>query len=244
MSSSGNYTQYYLKWHKNTDAHRNGMISFYHRLIGSYLPKDPTAAILDVGCGMGFALHYLRLQGYANIAGIDTDSGQVQLARQCSLPVTHVTDSVAFLKESMTKIDFLLCLDVLEHVPKILHLDFLSSIYQTLKPKGRLILSVPNANSSIAARWRYNDWTHETSFTEHSLDFVLSNAGFQKIMIEPAEFMLRPRLFFLPISGSRHWWAFCFFRFFRRLEMMAELGPEQGRKIPLSLNLLAIADKS
>ena len=244
MSSVGNYTQYYLKWHKDTDAHRNGLRTFYHRLIGPYLPKDPSASILDVGCGMGFALHYLRLQGYVNIAGIDTDSGQVKLASQNSLPVTLVTDSVAFLKKSPTKIDFLLCLDVLEHLPKSLHLDFLSSIYQALKPKGRLILSVPNANSSIAARWRYNDWTHETSFTEHSLDFVLSNAGFQRITIQPAEFVLRPRLSFLPISGSRHWWAFCFFRLFRRLEMMAELGPEQGRKIPLSLNLMAIADKS
>jgi SAM-dependent methyltransferase len=130
-----------------------------------------------------------------------------------------------------------------EHVPKEFHLDLLRSIHQSLEPEGRLILTVPNANSSLAARWRYIDWTHETSFTEHSLDFVLSNAGFQKITIQPAEFLFRPRFFYLPISGSRHWWAFCFFRFFRRLEMMAELGPDQGRKIPLSLKLLAIADK-
>jgi len=123
-------------------------------------------------------------------------------------------------------------------------LDLLRSIHQSLKPGGRLILTVPNANSSLSARWRYIDWTHETSFTEHSLDFILSNAGFGQIDIRGSEFNRRPPLPFLPISGSRHWWAFCFFRLFRRLEMMAELGPDQGRKVPLSLNLLAIADKS
>ena len=244
MSSSGNYTQYYLKWHKNTDAHRNGMASFYHRLIGPYLPKDPTAAILDVGCGMGFALHYLRLQRYVNIAGIDTDSGQVQLARQSSLPVTHVTDSVAFLKESVTKFDFLLCLDVLEHIPKRLHLDFLSSIYHALKPKGRLILSVPNANSSIAARWRYNDWTHETSFTEHSMDFLLFNSGFSKISVFASEFGVRPKWIFLPRKSTLLWALFQFYRLWRRGEMIAELGSEQGRAIPLSLNLLVVADRN
>jgi hypothetical protein len=105
------------------------------------------------------------------------------------------------------------------------------------------VLTVPNANASLGMRWRYNDWTHTASFTEHSLDFVLFNAGFRKINVSPAEFVRRPKWYFLPIGGARHWWAFCFFRLFRRLEMMAELGPEQGRQVPLSLNLLAVADR-
>ena len=55
---------------------------------------------------------------------------------------------------------------------------------------------------------------------------------------------MRPKWFFLPVGGSRHWWALKFFRLFRRLEVMAELGPDQGKKVPLSLNLLAVADKA
>ena len=128
-------------------------------------------------------------------------------------------------------------------MPKTLLL-FLSSIYHALKPKGRLILSVPNANSSIAARWRYNDWTHETSFTEHSIDFLLFNSGFSKISVFASEFGVRPKWIFLPRKSTLLWALFQFYRLWRRGEMIAELGSEQGRAIPLSLNLLVVADRN
>ena len=200
--------------------------------------------ILDVGCGMGLALGFLHQAGFSNLKGIDSDVGQVRLAQESHLPAIHVPDTVGYLKGKMATADTVLCLDVLEHIPKKIQIDFLGAIFQALKPGGRLLLTVPNANSSLANRWRYNDWTHELSFTEHSLDFVLYHAGFRTITVSPAEFIQRPRFFFLPVAGSRHWWAFRFFRFLRRMEMMAELGPDQGRQVPLSLNLLAVADKA
>jgi len=115
-----------------------------------------------------------------------------------------------------------------------------------LSAGGEFICTVPNANSAVSMRWQHNDWTHHSSFTEISLDFLLYNAGrFSDIRTYPAEFLQRPQKYWLPfLSGARHWWAFHFFRMWRRLEMMAELGPEQGRNIPLSLNLLSVAKKS
>lgn len=237
------YTHYYLKWHKNTKAHEQHIHSHYENLLGPYLPKDKSARIFDIGCGTGLALDFLRRSGFSRMEGIDTDEGQAKLAMENGLPVVYVKDPITHLKSRENSADIILCLDVLEHIPKVDQIEFLSAIFLSLKPGGYLIMTVPNANSSISPRWRYNDWTHETSFTEHSLDFVLFHAGFKNIQIKPAEFVRRPDLFFLPLAGGRHWWAFKFFRMFRRLEMMAELGPEQGRKIPLSLNLLAIAYK-
>mgnify|MGYP006272538785 FL=1 len=237
------YTRYYLKWHKNTPEHRDFVASHYKSLLLTHLPADKSGHIIDVGCGTGLALSFLQGVGYKFIEGVDSDVGQVKLAKEAGLPVVHSLDTVGHLRERRGLAKCVLCLDVLEHIPKAGQIRFLQAIFEALQPGGRLILTVPNANSSIAMRWRYNDWTHETSFTEHSLDFVLFHAGFQKITVSPAEFVRRPPWYFLPISGGRHWWAFCFFRLFRRLEMMAELGPEQGRKVPLSLNLLAIADR-
>lgn len=237
------YTRHYLKWHKNTPSHRELVAKYYQDLLGPYLPKNLEALVLDVGCGIGLALGYLRSAGFKNIEGVDADPGQVKLACESGLPVLHSTDTQLYLAEKAGRAGCVLCLDVLEHIPKNQQIEFLKAIYQSLRPGGRLILTVPNANSAVGLRWRYIDWTHEISFTEHSLDFVLFHAGFHKITILPAGKVRRPRLFFLPVSGTRYWWAFCFFRLFRRLEMMAELGPDQGRKVPLSLNLLAIADK-
>jgi len=237
------YTRYYLKWHKNTASHRDFVSSHYRNLLGPLLPKNLEAWILDVGCGMGLALGFLKASGFKNIEGVDTDAGQINLAQEAGLPAKLVADTTKYLSERKRSSDCVLCLDVLEHIPKAEQIPFLQGIFEVLKPQGRLILTVPNANSTLGMRWRYNDWTHETSFTEHSLDFVLFHAGFQTITVSPAEFVRRPKWFFLPVSGGRHWWAFCFSRLFRRLEMMAELGPEQGRQVPLSLNLLAVAER-
>lgn len=238
------YTRHYLKWHKNTPDHEKFVKNYYKDLLSPHLPKNKSGLIIDVGCGTGLALDFLKNTGYQSIEGFDTDAGQAKIAAERKLPVKHVDDSIAQLKEKGLVASCILCLDVLEHVPKNYQINFLRAIYYALKPGGRLILTVPNANSALASRWRYIDWTHEASFTEHSLDFVLFNAGFKAISVFPAEFNRRPKLFFLPVGGSRHWWAFRFFRLFRRLEMMAELGPEQGKKVPLSLNLLAVADKA
>jgi len=237
------YTRHYLKWHKNTPAHRDFVANHYRNLLGSFLPKNSEAFIVDVGCGMWLALVFLKDSGFRNLEGVDTDSGQIKLTCEAGLPGKLVENTAKYLAKKKGSAECILCLDVLEHIPKAEQIQFLRGIYEALKPQGRLILTVPNANSSLGMRWRYIDWTHETSFTEPSLDFVLFHAGFRKITISPAEFVRRPKWFFLPVGGVRHWWAFCFFRLFRRLEMMAELGPEQGRQVPLSLNLLAVADR-
>lgn len=238
------YTRYYLKYHQDNPAHRATMHTFYHRLLGPYLPHDPAVAILDVGCGMGFTMETLRQLGYRRVEGIDTDNHQVALAQAAKLPVAHVEDSTDFLRQHPGTRDLILCLDVLEHISKDAQLAFASAIRMALKPGGRAIFSVPNANAALAARWQYNDWTHEMSFTENSIDFLLFNAGFSKISIIPSEFVHRPRWIWLPRKSTLLWALFRFYRIWRRGEMIAELGPQQGKAVPLSLNLLVVADRN
>jgi SAM-dependent methyltransferase len=218
------------------------MAAYHHRVLKPHLPGNPESAALDIGCGMGFALEALHQLGYRRLEGFDTDKNQVALAQKAGLPVIWAEDSLSFLAERAGSKDLILCLDVLEHVPKGDQLAFASAIRQALKPGGRAIFSVPNANSALASRWRYIDWTHETSFTEHSIDFLLFNAGFSKISVSASEFCVRPKWVFLPRKSTLLWALFRFYRLWRRGEMIAELGPEQGRSAPLSLNLLVVAD--
>ena len=237
------YTRYYLKWHDDSDAHRAAMISYYRNLLASLLPADKGAKVLDVGCGMGFALLALRDMGFTNLSGVESDEGQSKSCQTKNLDVTLADDTIEFLKQQAGKHDLILCLDVIEHIPVGIQLAFVHALSAALRSSGKLICTVPNANSVLAARWRYNDWTHAASFTEHSLDFLLYNGGFTDIKVSGYEFNRRPKHLWLPVGGTRHWWAFRFFRLFRRLEMMAELGPAQGRAVPLSLNLIATANK-
>ena len=218
------------------------MSSHHQRILKPHLPLNPDSAVLDVGCGMGFALESLRQLGYRHLEGFDTDKNQVALAQKAGLPVLWAENPLSFLAERTGSKDLILCLDVLEHVPKTGQLAFASAIRQALKPGGRAILTVPNASSALASRWRYIDLTHETSFTEHSIDFLLFNSGFSKISAFASEFGVRPKWIFLPRKSTLLWALFQFYRLWRRGEMIAELGPVQGRAIPLSLNLLVVAD--
>lgn len=237
------YTRYYLKWHNDSDAHRAAMIAYNRNLLEALLPADKTVKVLDVGCGMGFALLSLREMGFTNVSGVESDAGQVNSCRAKNLEVTLTDDTTAFLLERASAYDVIISLDVIEHIPVAAQMGFIRGIGSALRPGGRFICTVPNANSALAARWRYNDWTHAASFTEHSLDFLLYHGDMTDIKISGYEFNKRPKNVWLPIGGARHWWAFRFFRLFRRLEMMAELGPTQGRTVPLSLNLIATATK-
>ena len=116
-------------------------------------------------------------------------------------------------------------------------------MFRGLKKGGRLIATVPNASSPLAGRWRYICWTHHTSFTEHSLDFLLYHAGFDNIHVFGAGSFRRPRLPFLIRPAVFRWLLLMFVRSFRRMEILAELGWKEGRSVPLSLNLLGVADK-
>jgi len=106
---------------------------------------------------------------------------------------------------------------------------------------GLMLCSVPNANSSFAARFRYGDYTHSSAFTEHSLDFLLFHGGFRDIRV--VEDDIKPRLPWIPRPTLLHWYLRFLFRFMRRLNAVAEFGYEQGSVVPLSLNLLCAARK-
>jgi SAM-dependent methyltransferase len=237
------YTHHYRKWHEDSDAHAAAMSHHFRRLLGPHLPASHASPVLDVGCGMGFALLGLRDAGFGNLRGIDRDEGQVAAAVARGLAVTAVDDSIAYLRANRGVYALILCLDVIEHVPVQEQLPFANALLEALADDGRLICTVPNANASLAPRWRYIDWTHTSSFTEHSLDLLLHSAGFRRIRILPGEVGRTVRFPWLPRKASLSYLAWRFFRGMRRLELMAELGADQARHIPLSLNLMAVASR-
>jgi 2-polyprenyl-3-methyl-5-hydroxy-6-metoxy-1,4-benzoquinol methylase len=252
LLQSIDYTRQYQRWHSDTPEHIQAMKKFCGDLLLPYLPADKNIRILDVGCGMGFTLMALKDMGYKTVEGIDIDRGQVESCQAKHLSVTQVEDSVAYLSSQIEQYDLIVSLDVIEHVPKDSQLSFVRSIQNSIKPGGKLICTVPNANAGLASRWQYDDWTHYHSFTEHSLDFLLYNSGFAEIQIHPTEFFHPPTFKLISrnwIRGSfwksvLHWQLFRFVRTFRRIEMVAELGWDQGQFVPLSLNILATAVKS
>lgn len=235
------YSRYYRKWHKTDEDYVEKRIKFYKRYVKRFLPGDQKIKILDIGCGMGFLLVALNRMGYKNCMGIDISIEQIDVAQGFGLNVSHVEDSLDFLKNNEESFDVILAFDVIEHIPINDQLSFIKAICNALKSDGKFVCTVPNANSILASRWRYGDWTHFCSFTENSLDFLLYNGGFKNITIGNDE--LRPRYIWLPRFNSILWFYRKFMRGLYRLQLMAEMDPFEAWQIPLSVNLLGVAKK-
>ncbi len=238
-----NYSIHYRKWHSDSEEHFEAMCIYYKKKFLHLLPQNKEISILDIGCGFGLLLYCLREIGYKNCKGIDISNQQIEVAKKKGLDVECVLDTNKWLEEKKEKFDVIFLLDVLEHIKKEDQLKLLQNIYHSLKKGGKLIVTVPNSNSTFGLRWRYIDWTHEISFTEHSLEFILLNSGFKNVRIEEIEYIDKPKYPFIVRKSVLQWFLFKFFRYIRRLQAIAELGYDQGSKIPLSLNILGVAEK-
>lgn len=235
------YSRHYARSHPDTAEHNVGLQNLMTRWLEPHLPERD-CEIFDVGCGRGYALDWLRRKGYTRLHGIDPDAGQIVYAKNLGLQVEQVDDSTAYLTSRPENFDFVLLMDVLEHVSHERQLPLLRAIHGALRPGGRLLCTVPNANSPAASHWRHFDYTHQLLFTTESLEFVLTQAGFQVPKLQGLEFIAPPRwCFWPPRKVTFRWWLRQFARIQPRLTLTGELGWKAGWRVPLSPNLLAIA---
>jgi len=143
--------------------------------------------ILDIGCSSGNLGAELVKRKKCVVDGIDIDAKDVELAKK-KLRNAYVVD---IERDEFTMLDkqydAVLMMDVIEHL--IDPVAALKKIGKLLKPKGRLIFSVPNmAHVSVRldlllGEFQYRqvgllDHTHLHFYTEETLLKVLKSAGF------------------------------------------------------------------
>ncbi len=102
--------------------------------------------ILEVGCGRGDFIGRFPAAPGSEIRGIETNPSAVAQARRKGLPVS-LGAAGAPDAGPPGSLDGVCAFQVLEHVPD--PRGFLESLVRLLRPGGRLILSVPNADSFI-----------------------------------------------------------------------------------------------
>lgn len=155
---------------------------YLRELVAAHFPLDRSAKVLDIGCGYGALLHFIREAGYCDSAGIDTSAEQVALARSLGLDRVEEGDIVAHIRNvAEATYDVVVAFDVLEHFTRSEVLDLLGSIKRIVKPGGKIIAHVPNGSSPFVGSVLYGDFTHELAFTEQSLQQVATALGFVQI---------------------------------------------------------------
>lgn len=156
------------------------------------LPVDKKARILDIGCGDGKFLFFLQQNGYTGIEGLELSLQQAEEARKhLKCPIHVVEDTTAFLLDHPSTYQMIAMNDVLEHIPKHDTVSLLRGVLNAIQPGGNLVVNVPQISGFTSIFCRYNDFTHETIFTEMSLKQVLLSAGFSNMRFIPQKWPIK-----------------------------------------------------
>jgi len=207
------------------------------RLIRQHFPADKNAAVLDLGCGHGALLHFARDAGYTNLRGVDGSLQQVAAARRLGIEgVTEGDLNDTLEAQADASLDVVVAFDVIEHFTRDEVLPFVDQVRRVLRPGGRWIIHVPNAESPFGGRMRYWDLTHELAFTRTSLAQLLLSSGFADVRC----FEDAPAVH--GATSALRWMLWKGFRGVLRLYIAAETGDASNKHI-FSQNLLAVASR-
>ena len=133
-----------------------------------------SAAVLEVGCGQGSLLRWLRTRGLMGIHGVDASPGDVEFANAQLGPGTVACgDAIAYLEAHPGSYDLIVAKALLEHIPKEQLLRIVRALGGALRSDGRVLIDVPNMDWLAAPHERYMDLTHEVGFTRESLAALL-----------------------------------------------------------------------
>jgi len=206
----------------------------YETNLANYLPADRDAKILDIGCGWGQFLSWLKQKNYRELEGIDMGSDQVEHCRSVGLNASQASNSILYLRERVETYDLVTLHHVIEHVPPTEGLELLKAMRDSLRPGGIAIVQTPNMSAVSAGFSRYIEFTHVTGYTESNLHEALLLAGFARASVFGSRTPLRftpKRLLWMGLQSClRAAW---------RVALFSELGSDAPHI--LTKNLYAVA---
>lgn len=232
--------RHYLADLRGTDLHDlgatlSGTAPYLGKLIREHLPRDKSIRILDLGCGYGALLYWLKKAGYRCLEGVDRSPEQVEGAHSLGLDFVKQDDIMGHLiQRQSASCDVVFAFDVLEHFAKEEALRFADEVSRVLDHGGLFILHLPNGGGIFGGSVIHGDFTHELTLTSRSLGQILRCAGFSEVRTFEDRPIVRGLL-----STARHViWMLA--RTFWRIAYAAETGDLWGDLI-LSQNFLAVA---
>ncbi len=163
--------------------------AFVRKDIEPLLPPR-AGRVLEVGCGGGATLAWLKASGRAGwTVGIELFADAAAVARE-RLDELYEGDVDQHLgRFAPGTFDLVLCLDVLEHL--VDPWGTLRRLQSLLRPGGQIIVSLPNVRHHsivlpllLSGKWRYEDAgimdrTHLRFFSRETAIDLLQQAGLQ-----------------------------------------------------------------
>ena len=147
----------------------------------------PEMSILELGCGNGLFLSFLRQWGAKDVVGVDGDRRVLgEMPPEIAVQVT-IADFRAYFAATtgQRRFDRVVMFDVFEHFSPLEGVALLKNIAPLLAPGGRIVIRVPNMASPFALSVQFNDVTHRNAYTPGSLRQVAQAAGCKPLAFRP-----------------------------------------------------------
>ena len=172
-----------------------GDVYFAHvrREIELLLP-DKISRVMEIGCGAGDTLNYLKQTGRCDwVCGVELESGAAAQAREKLDMFIEGNIEHQNLPMAPESLDVILCLDVLEHL--VDPWNVIHKLDKLLKPGGSIIASIPNVRHFhvslpllFRGKWQYVDAglldkTHLRFFVHDSAVELMECSGLRVDMV-------------------------------------------------------------
>lgn len=164
-------------------ARRKIIFDWVFRMLADY----SAPRMLDMGCGTGFNMEYLRNNGYSHIVGLDFSSEALTLCQSRNLPHLVCGDGTRspLRHESF---DVIMALDLIEHLDD--DVQTLQECARLLRSNGSLVIFVP----AFRFLWSLQDEVsrHRRRYTANELEQKLRTAGLSITKLTYANMLLFP----------------------------------------------------
>jgi len=146
-----------------------------------YLPIIDRHRVLDVGCGAGEFLHFLKRHGREAL-GIDLEAQEVERARARGLEAQQA-EALAFLQGTEERFAAISLLQVIEHVPAAQVRPLVAACAAALAPGGVLLLETVNLRHPNALNGFYTDPTHQAPLSDSYLSLLARWNGLENVQL-------------------------------------------------------------
>jgi cyclopropane fatty-acyl-phospholipid synthase-like methyltransferase len=136
--------------------------------------------VLELGCGVGLFLAYLREMGVRDAVGVEMDPKAKEFMPAEVASMVHTTTFEDYLgRDNLGKFDRIVMLDVFEHFAPGEGVALLRRFAGLLAPGGKLVIRVPNMASPWGPQYQYNDLTHKGFYAPGNIRQLALAAGWE-----------------------------------------------------------------
>ena len=163
---------------------RNGSDSALELNYSTWLPRDRSAAILDLGCGDGRVLRFLSAKGYLDVHGVNRDPvalASISPLAGVTLECTEV--SLEYLRQQRGKFKLIVLKQMIYYVDRSEIMAFMLALKGALADDGVIVVEFFNAALLSSRLTELKDPFIRTAYTEHSMRRLFTAAGLHVLHI-------------------------------------------------------------